>query len=111
METIKKKIDVDLRWGREMTISGTQDFYGSGTILHDIIVDMSLYNFAVNLKVIFKNNICFFKAFNMAWGYIVMYVPPKKYVMEKQLLWLQQITQNLVCIFIPSSSVLRLNEN
>lgn len=48
----KKKINVDLNGGGKWCISGTQDFYGSGT--HDIIVDMSLYNFALNLKVMFK---------------------------------------------------------
>ena len=54
METIKKKSMLTWDGGGKWCIIGTQDFYGSETILHDIIMDMSLYNFAVNLKVIFK---------------------------------------------------------
>lgn len=50
----KKKSMLTWDGGEKWCIIGTQDFYGSGTILHDIIMDMSLYNFAVNLKVIFK---------------------------------------------------------
>ena len=64
METIKKSM---LTWdgGGKWCISGTQDFYGSEAILHDIIVDTCHYTILLwTSKWCLKNNM-FLKTFNM----------------------------------------------